>query len=461
MDIIYLAMKTKIKPYLFPKPYNNGEHPIYIQIYRNSKRSYVSVGYSIPLEAWNISKAEVWESKPKITKEDKETKTAEELKKLKRERHSAVILPNATKINSEIRHSITRLEDIQQEMEVHNQEITSASLKRLYENKDKNENAKKDFLKYIEDVSGRKYQNKQIRTSEKYIVLLRKLRKFTNDKPLPLEQLNTALLNEFQTYLVSEGCHINYVNVNMKALRTIVQKEAIQEDRIISPEKNPFIFYKMPKTIPTVKQKLNAAEVERIEALEYDVTDNRFHVRNLFLFAMYTAGTRIGDLLQFRWCNIKNGRIEYHMGKTGKFRSIKLLPDAQRILDIYEPQRNKETDYIFPFLSNNEKYSKLVTVDDFQKASPELTAYLYKKIESRIAVVNKGLKLIAINAKIQKKLSTHIARHSFADMARKKGLSVYDISNMLGHSSISITQKYLDSLDVEAMDSAMEEVFKK
>jgi site-specific recombinase XerD len=56
-------------------------------------------------------------------------------------------------------------------------------------------------------------------------------------------------------------------------------------------------------------------------------------------------------------------------------------------------------------------------------------------------------------------ISNHIARHSFSDIARKKGISVYDISKMLGHGNISITQRYLDSLDYESQDRALQEIF--
>ena len=72
---------------------------------------------------------------------------------------------------------------------------------------------------------------------------------------------------------------------------------------------------------------------------------------------------------------------------------------------------------------------------------------------------NAGLKIIALNAKIKKKLTSHVARHSFADLARKKGISIYEIKELLGHSSISVTQGYLKSLDNESMDKAMQAVF--
>ena len=146
------------------------------------------------------------------------------------------------------------------------------------------------------------------------------------------------------------------------------------------------------------------------------------------------------------------------MGKTGKERSIKILPPANKILKLYESAKEKESDYIFPFLDNNAPYSKLISPEDFQKASPQLIEILFKKLESIAVVFNRELKTVAEKAEIKKKLSSHIARHSFADIARKK-VSVYDIKMMLGHSSVSITEAYLKSLDNDSMDKAMEEVF--
>jgi site-specific recombinase XerD len=454
-------MKTKIRAFLFPKPYSNGEFPLYIQIYQAGKRSYISAGYSIPLGAWNAEKAEVWESMPSLTKKKKEALSGEEIKAFRQKQKEIILLPNAGKINSDIRGIIAKLEEIQKKLEVEKQEISAEILKKLFESKDKNENAKKDFLQYILDVSKRKFQNRQIRTAEKYEVMQRKLKAFRNDKPLPIDELTTSLLNEFRLYLVKQNCHVNYIHVNLKALRTIIQKEAIKEDKVLSPDKNPFIFFDMPKVIPTRKEKLDIGEIEALEALRIPESDINFHIKNIFLFSLYNAGIRIGDLLQLKWYNIsKEGRLEYNMGKTGKLRSIKLLPPALRILDWYQTRREKGSDFIFPFLDNNAEYSKLISSEDFQKASPELLAFLFKKIESKIALCNAGLKEIAVKAKIKKKLQNHISRHSFADIARKKGISIYDISKMLGHSDISVTQGYIKSLDVEAMDKAMEEVFK-
>jgi len=132
-----------------------------------------------------------------------------------------------------------------------------------------------------------------------------------------------------------------------------------------------------------------------------------------------------------------------------------------QILKIYETGKGKDSDYIFPFLDNSAEYSKLISPEDFQKASPDLIATLFKKIESRIAICNKGLKAIAKELEINKRLTTHIARHSFADIARRKGISIYDISRLLGHSKTGITERYLSGFDIEAQDKAHESILRK
>jgi site-specific recombinase XerD len=452
-------MKVKIKASLFPKPYLNGEYPVFIRIYFNGKSSYVKSGYSIPSGAWNEEQDEVWQSMKSLTTKLKKALSPEEIESFKEEQKGIILLPNADKINSDIRGIISKLEDILKGMEVRKENISSEVIKSRFDNKDKNENARKDFLQYIQLVADRKFQARQIRTSEKYNVMLRKLKAFRKDKPLPMDQLSTAFLNDFQLYLQKDGKHQNYIHVNLKALKTIISKEAINEDKILPVDKNPFLGFKMLKVLPSKKERLDIKEIEKIEALQIPESNIHYHIRNIFLFSLYNAGIRIGDLLQLKWVNVKDGRLKYRMAKTDSERSIKLFPQALKILKIYEAKKEKDTDFIFPFLDNKAEYSKLIESEDFKKTSPELLAFLFKKIESRISIVNGGLKEIAKMAKIEKSISSHVARHSFADIARKKDISIYDISKMLGHSDISVTQGYIKSLDFESMDEAMGSVF--
>jgi integrase len=82
------------------------------------------------------------------------------------------------------------------------------------------------------------------------------------------------------------------------------------------------------------------------------------------------------------------------------------------------------------------------------------------RIGAKTALLNKYLKIIAKKAGIDKQISTHTARHSFADIARQKTDNIYNLSKTLGHSSIKITEAYLASFDQKAVDDTLDEVFR-
>jgi integrase len=455
--------ELKIRAVLYPKIYSDGSQPILIRITQNRKSSYISVGHSIPKGAWN--EKEVWEHKPSISEKQKETLSKEEIKDLKEKYKNIILLPNASTINKDIRNKIAELEKQQNKLVALEQNINPEILKNKTQNKDTGNLYRNDFLQFIKKVASDKFQLKQIRTSKKIMVVYNKLNDFLNGKPLPVEKLTSSFLNDFKIYLVTpneekkkKGFHNNYVHTILKVLKTIISKEAIRtEKNIMTFNENPFIKFTMPKVLPSHKEKLTIEEIQKLEALDLIKDSDLYHYRNAWLFSLYNAGIRAGDLIQLRWSNVtEEERLEYVMDKTGKIRSIKLLPQALTILKQYKAK--KETDFIFPFLDNKGIYSQLISNTDKEKTSPELLAGLFKKVDCCITLYNKGLKVLAKKSKIKKNLCSHIARHSFSDIARKK-VSVYDISKMLGHSDIKVTQAYLNSLDVEAMDKAMEEVF--
>jgi integrase len=229
----------------------------------------------------------------------------------------------------------------------------------------------------------------------------------------------------------------------MKVIRAIYY--AAIAEQIIPADKNPFFIYKLKADNKAKKDKLTVEEIITIEGLKFDEGSVIWHVRNFFLFSFYCAGIRASDVLQLKWQNVSpDGRLEYHMEKTGQYKSISLMPKANAILKHYKNRASKPQDYIFPFID------KSLDLKD--------SMVLFNQISSCTALVNKYLKEVATKADIKKVLSTHIARHSFADIARTKKASVYDISKMLGHSSIKITEAYLASLDIDSQDETMKSV---
>ena len=72
---------------------------------------------------------------------------------------------------------------------------------------------------------------------------------------------------------------------------------------------------------------------------------------------------------------------------------------------------------------------------------------LMSAIQSRNALINKDLRRLKETAGIRINFSYYASRHSYADIARRAGESIYDISHALGHSSIKQTENYLDRFD--------------
>ena len=70
-------------------------------------------------------------------------------------------------------------------------------------------------------------------------------------------------------------------------------------------------------------------------------------------------------------------------------------------------------------------------------------------------MINKNLKSIATKAKISKKITFHVARHTFATIALKKGIRIEYVSKLLGHANLKETQIYAKIIN-EELDKAMD-----
>ena len=130
------------------------------------------------------------------------------------------------------------------------------------------------------------------------------------------------------------------------------------------------------------------------------------------------------------------------MYKTNKPHSVKL---KEKPLAILEKYKDNGESFIFPFFSDKYDYTDPL--------------YLHNQIGAKTALINKYLKKVAEKAEITKKITTHTARHSFADLARQKTDNIYNLSKTLGHSSIKVTEAYLASFDQQAVDDTMDSVF--
>lgn len=297
---------------------------------------------------------------------------------------------------------------------------------------------------------------------------------------LPFSQLTPALLRDFEAYLVAAppaglGNKKSTVEVNANMIRLHVRR-AIREG-LISRDADPFLNYSPPRAVRTERTRLTLAQIAAVEALDLGPRgpsgslDAR--VRDAFLFALYATGVRFGDLARLRVRDVQtteatpasNGaagrgpvlRLAYIAGKTGKLTSTLLVAQAVRIVLPYlvtaDGTPRDGNDYLFPILVSATGRSA------YDLSTPR---GMDRAIASQNALHNKALKRIGAAAGIDAKgsgLSMHVARHSFADLARRGGWSVYDVKQALRHSSVVVTERYIAGFDSEALDAQTRALF--
>jgi site-specific recombinase XerD len=95
--------------------------------------------------------------------------------------------------------------------------------------------------------------------------------------------------------------------------------------------------------------------------------------------------------------------------------------------------------YIFPIL------------DKAKHSNPQS---IFNRKQKVLKDINAGLRVIGKEAKVESELTTYVARHSYATILKRSGVSTSIISEALGHDSEKTTQIYLDSFENSVLDEA-------
>jgi len=260
-----------------------------------------------------------------------------------------------------------------------------------------------DFLAYFEHYY-QTYQNKDIRLVKAALAHFTKFIQERGVKYLPGKNLDEQICRDFKSYLedyLNGETISNYFTKFRAAVQKAVREKLIPEDvtegiRIVRSEG-------LKKDILTI---------EEIEALAGARCPND-QVKRAFLFSLNT-GLRFVDVKGLKWRNIDNRaqKLSYTQAKTRHTSKA-----ANHILDLNPSALNmigskgKSDEYIFSL--------------------PSHTGCL------------KSLRIWAINAGIEKKVTWHVARHSIAVNLLDNGTDVKTVAEILGHSGLKYIDKYL------------------
>jgi integrase len=239
-------------------------------------------------------------------------------------------------------------------------------------------------------------------------------------------------LNGFEQYMLKRQKTLTATGSYVRSLRTIYNK-AIEEG-LIGRDGWPFGTrkYRIACAV-SAKSFLTPDEIKRLK--EYKPrNEGQQRAKDFWLFCYYTNGIAPVDALQLFRSSIRGNTIVFARQKTRKSNTEAkqivafLHPEVHEIL-IRQGNKNCQNPYLFdvlgPGMSNKEKVEAIDT---------------WKRLINRI--------LNGIGAKLQlrNRLNLYSARHSWATMMKVYNVPVADISEGLGHASITTTSNYLGTI---------------
>lgn len=386
----------------------DGTAPLHFLIIKDRRKSKVTSGIFVDPKYWNADKGVV---KPGA--------------------------PNSSRINAFLKNKLAELQDHVIEQETHNKSITAKKLKKEIYGE-----APTNFFDFAKEVLAGYEKQKMFGTYDKSAAIINKMKTFVKEElgseTLFLQEITPEFLDKYDSYCRKEWKNkTNTVHMNMKFIRKVIN-DAVSMDKVEMKD-NPFLKYKL-KTEKTQRNFLNEDELKAFA--NYTCTPGtrmELH-QDMFVFASYTGGLRVSDILQLKWKNLDKTNINFTIRKTGSQISIRIPDKAMEIIKKYKPAKPNLEHYIFPMLKNGLNENDLRLMD--------------KEISGATAYINKNLKTIAEAIELGKHVSFHISRHTFATRALRKGISIDKVSKLMGHSAIRETQVYAKIVN-EELDNAM------
>lgn len=284
-----------------------------------------------------------------------------------------------------------------------------------------------DFYQYMEQAALRR--QKHGRTTHRIAQDLKnKLVAYSHRDPLPFAMIDKPFVIGFLDYMHSrkavgktgvsasnngvlkESTIRRYYNMLNATLRSAVRDEIIPMN---PTDKIPLSY--LPKAEQTEKSYLTEDELRKMYATH---TKIKGKTREMFLFGCAT-GLRYSDIATLQWMHIEedaDGMLTLKKEQM-KTRNVVSFPLSRAAIALLPSKKGKPADYVFG------------------------DGRLFPRPN------NKSLERWAKQAGIDKHVSFHTSRHTFATLALTKGIDLYTVSKMLGHKDIKQTQVYAKIVD--------------
>ena len=362
----------------------DGTFPLMLRLTQNRKRKYLSLGLSVEERFWDFKK-----NQPKRNCPDREAiQTVIERK------------------SKQYREQITQFK-------AEGKDYTLETLVQRVENPVRQMNFG-DYMEHCIDVLKAENRYGYARNLDELRASILHFRKTLD---FYFSDIDLRWLRGYELYLRGRGNKANTIGIRMRALRMLYNRAIA--DKVVKRDNYPFNDFKVSEFHEqTMKRAISKEDIKRI--IELDLrTVTTYHSpylslgRDLFLFSYLSCGINLTDMARIRYSDIFDGRLSYHRQKTGKLISFLLQPMALDIIAKYRKPDAAPNDYIFPILDRRIHKTPIQIRDKVRKANK---------------AANKALKRIGEKLGIPIDLTTYVARHSYATVLKRSGVSTAIIS---------------------------------
>ena len=396
MKVLFFIRKSRLK--------KNGEAPIFLRVTVSGRQDEIRIQRSVPIKLWNNTKGY---SKGK-------DRTSVEL-------------------NSYIESLTIRLYQIHKELVCREALITPKHLLVKLFSKDERRTVLGTMKKYMEDwtaLIGKEYQKSTLsRYGNCYDSLKTVINEFYKKEDSSFNELNGEFIDAFEMHLrivrkLSQNTLTKYMSCFRKIIGIAKDNGWLTFDPLAGKRKR---LFRKEETCPTF---LTLEELQRIISKDFSTTRLE-QVKDFFLFCCLTGMSYIdvSTLLPAHLCRDNKGQLWIHKSrvkitaaKETCTSNVPLLAPAVAVLDKYKGWNPDNPDGPCLPVPSNQK-------------------------------MNEYLKEIATLCRINKRLTVHVARHTFGTtVTLANNVALQNVSKMLGHSSTRMTQHYARALDHNIME---------
>lgn len=240
---------------------------------------------------------------------------------------------------------------------------------------------------------------------------------------IKLEEVKPKHIKDYATFMLGKGNKPSYINNIFKCLRAFY-KYCLEEEYI---KNNPMLKVKWQKEEKTVIETFTDEEVARMLKVFNDKRDFITIRNKTIMYCLIDLGLRAKELCDLDSLSIYDNTLKV-VGKGKKERYLPISPLLKKQMLKYE--RAKASYYQDYMLKHTNYFLSF-------RAKP-LT----------VEAVERVVKLCGNESDVRTSIrcSPHTIRHYYAQNHLRNGLDIYTLSRLLGHESVDITKRYLQSI---------------